>query len=139
MIALVSRILLAIAVSPAYISNCFQFASWPPQITAGNRRLHSSKASVVSGGLTVSLEKPLGIILEEVEVGAAKGVYVASVKEEGSAFNSDVKDLMIGMALKSVMGTSVRDLTFDGRFCSVRAYRLYGILSSFLFFTRCDG
>ena len=116
MIALVSRILLAIAVSPAYISNCFQFASWPPQITAGNRRLHSSKVSAMPGGLTVTLDKPLGVILEEVEEGAAKGVYIANLKEEGSAFNSDLKDFIIGLALKSVMGTNVRDLKFDGEF-----------------------
>ena len=116
MIPMISRILLAIAASPVYFSTSFQVGSWSRQIMSGNRRLHSSKVSAMPGGLTVTLDKPLGVILEEVEEGAAKGVYIANLKEEGSAFNSDLKDFIIGLALKSVMGTNVRDLKFDGEF-----------------------
>lgn len=63
--------------------------------------------------LVVNLEKPLGIMLEELEEGAAKGVTVTGLQEDGSAFNSDVKDQLVGLKLISVMGENVSNLIFD--------------------------
>lgn len=67
--------------------------------------------------LTISLEKPLGLILEEIDEAENRGVVVAEVNEDGSAFSCEEKDDLIGMVLTSVMGKSVTNLGFDGR-CS---------------------
>ena len=63
--------------------------------------------------LSVELEKPLGVILEEVEEGQAKGVYVLELAEEGSAASSEFKDQLVGLTLANVMGTDVTNLDFD--------------------------
>jgi ferredoxin len=99
---------------------------------AGNRAWYSTEIKAEREVISISLEKPLGMILEEVEEGGAKGVYVAALNEEGSAFKSDVKDLMVGMALKSVMGTIVSDMKFDGKF---RQYNLEFEIRSYIGFT----
>mmetsp|Transcript_108409 Transcript_108409/g.313244 ORF Transcript_108409/g.313244 Transcript_108409/m.313244 type:complete len:248 (-) Transcript_108409:57-800(-) len=70
-------------------------------------------SDMVETGLAISLEKPMGIVLEEVEEGQAMGVYVASLNEDGSAFNSEYKDQLVGLKLVSVMGTAVDQLNFD--------------------------
>jgi hypothetical protein len=64
-------------------------------------------------GLVVSLDKPLGMILEEFEEGEAKGATVTGLQEDGSAFSSEFKDQLVGLRLVSVMGESVSDLMFD--------------------------
>ena len=61
--------------------------------------------------LSLSLEKPLGIILEEVEENQPKGVYVCEIAEEGSA--SKYEDSLVGKKLLSVMDQDVRDMVFD--------------------------
>lgn len=63
--------------------------------------------------LTVELEKPLGMILEEVEEGAAKGVKVEELAESGSAFASEYKDSLVGLKVARVMGEDVSSLEFD--------------------------
>jgi len=64
-------------------------------------------------GLVVSLEKPLGIVLEELEEGKAKGVKVTGIREDGSAFKSQFKDSFVGLKLVSVMGEKVDNMVFD--------------------------
>lgn len=66
-----------------------------------------------AGGIFVTLEKPLGLILEEVQEGEALGVKVTGIRDDGSASKSDYKDRLIGLRLESVMGTPVNNLLFD--------------------------
>jgi hypothetical protein len=60
---------------------------------------------------TVTLTKPLGLLLEEVQEGAAKGVFVQDVTETGSAFA--MADELRGWRLVKVMDTDCSALTFD--------------------------
>lgn len=60
--------------------------------------------------LSLTLEKPLGMILEEVEEGQASGVYVLELAEEGSAAGNDQ---LIGLTLATVQGQDVTSLSFD--------------------------
>ena len=73
----------------------------------------SSSADVETDLLSVTLEKPLGIILEEVEEGAANGVFVKELADGGSAAASEFKDKLPGLKLLSVMGEDVSSLVFD--------------------------
>ena len=75
--------------------------------------LGMSSTSTEQSLLSVELEKPLGMILEEVEEGQAKGVYVLELAEEGSAAASEYKDQLVGLPLAKVMGTDVTNLDFD--------------------------
>jgi len=63
--------------------------------------------------ITVSLNKPLGLILEEVEEGAAAGVFVLEVGEAGSAAKSEFADQFVGAKLSTVQGEDVKTLVFD--------------------------
>lgn len=72
-----------------------------------------SAGSKEAMGLVVSLEKPLGMILEELEEGESRGAIVTGLQEEGSAFSSEFKDQFVGLRLVSVMGENVSDLMFE--------------------------
>jgi ferredoxin len=61
--------------------------------------------------LSLSLPKPLGLILEEVEEGAASGVFVKQVTEEGSAVT--FSDQIIGSKLLTVCGVTVSRSSFE--------------------------
>jgi ferredoxin len=63
--------------------------------------------------LSLSLEKPLGMILEEVEEGAPKGVFVLDLAEAGSAASCPEKAKILGSKLITVMGDDVTGLLFD--------------------------
>ena len=58
-----------------------------------------------------TLEKPLGMLLEEVEVGTPRGVIVQELIEGGSAFA--FKDQLIGLKLGTVQGDDVTAMDFD--------------------------
>jgi len=77
--------------------------------------LSSSTSSTTSGQklLSVTLEKPLGMILEECQEGQPCGVYVLELAEEGSAADSEWKDQLVGLTLAKVMGQDVTALDFD--------------------------
>lgn len=60
---------------------------------------------------TVTLTKPLGLILEEVQEGLPMGVFVKEVAETGSAYA--MADALQGRTITSVMGTSCTNLDFD--------------------------
>ena len=61
----------------------------------------------------MSLEKPLGMILEEVTEGAANGVFVKELADSGSAYASEYKDKLVGLKLARVMEEDVTLFTFD--------------------------
>jgi len=71
----------------------------------------SSSSAVASEIYSLSLEKPLGMILEEVEEGG--GVIVKELSEGGSAFASDMRNQLVGCRLLTVMGKDVSSMPFD--------------------------
>ena len=74
--------------------------------------MSSTPSSVDSALLSLSLEKPLGLILEEAEDGAG-GVIVTQVNEGGSAHDSPYKEQLVQSKIGAVMGTDVSTLSFD--------------------------
>lgn len=61
--------------------------------------------------LSLTLSKPMGMILEEVEEGQAAGVFCKEVSDSGSAV--EYKDDVVGAKLSTVQGTDVTKLGFD--------------------------
>lgn len=78
-------------------------------------RLSAESSSSDSGSLllSVTLEKPLGLLLEEMEPGAPKGVKVQDLVETGSAYASEYKDKLVGLKIAKVQGETVGACTFD--------------------------
>lgn len=103
------------AIVPA--SDAFVRRALPNAMSAPTTTTTSSLEVTVSpvdqSLLSVELEKPLGVILEEVEEGQAKGAYVLELAENGSAAASEFKDQLVGLTLAKVMGTDVTNLDFD--------------------------
>lgn len=62
--------------------------------------------------LSLTLEKPLGLILEESEDGSG-GVIVTQVNEGGSAFESPSAEQLIQSKISTVMEQDVSSLSFD--------------------------
>ena len=60
---------------------------------------------------TLTLEKPLGMLLEEVEEGAPNGVLVQELVQGGSAF--PYRDKLLGLQVANVQGEDVTCITFD--------------------------
>lgn len=83
-----------------------------PNAIASSTSLYMSSIST-STPLALTLEKPLGLILEESEDGIG-GVIVTAVNEGGSAYDSPSKDQLINAKVSTVMGTDVTALSFDG-------------------------
>ena len=64
--------------------------------------------------LGLSLEKPLGLVLEESDAtGGGGGVVVAGVNEGGSAYLSPSRDSLAGSTISTVMGVDVSRSGFD--------------------------
>jgi len=95
------------------VSNAFMVRTPPSTTPTTKSSLKVSAISTEQSLLSVNLEKPLGVILEEVEEGYAKGVYVLELAEDGSAAASEFKDQLVGLPLAKVMGTDVTNLDFD--------------------------
>eukprot|EP00545_Synedropsis_sp_CCMP1620_P000069 CAMPEP_0119009292 /NCGR_PEP_ID=MMETSP1176-20130426/4264_1 /TAXON_ID=265551 /ORGANISM="Synedropsis recta cf, Strain CCMP1620" /LENGTH=257 /DNA_ID=CAMNT_0006961771 /DNA_START=1 /DNA_END=774 /DNA_ORIENTATION=- len=89
----------------------------PPLLSAVSHRSaaasRTQQQQLYSSILSVTLDKPLGLLLEEMEEGAAKGVKVQELVEGGSALTSDYKDQLVGLKLSSVQGESVVAAMFD--------------------------
>lgn len=98
---------LYVAQSLAFVTNR---RSAPAKV---NQRMFASSADVQEGVLALNLDKPLGMILEEVEEGQPKGVFVLELAEEGSAAQSEFKDELVGLKVATVMGADVTNLAFD--------------------------
>ena len=90
-----------------------QAFSFVPKASLKAQPLFLSSADVEQGVLSLDLEKPLGMILEEVEEGQPKGVFVLELAEEGSAAASEFKDQLVGLKVSSVQGEDVTQLAFD--------------------------
>lgn len=97
------------------LSSCHAFTAVQPTLSRKNASplLSSAETEQAQSVLSVSWEKPLGMILEEVEEGAAKGVYVLGLAEEGAAAEAPEKDQIVGSMLKTVMREDVTSITFD--------------------------
>lgn len=67
----------------------------------------------LSALISINLEKPLGIILEEIEENAAKGVKVEELSDSGSAYASEYRDELVGAKVMSVNGKDVTTMIFD--------------------------
>ena len=69
------------------------------------------KVAALHAAVDVTLEKPLGLVLEENTADAADGLYVADILDSGSACkNADVR---VSLQLQSVDGVDVTALGFD--------------------------
>ena len=66
-----------------------------------------------SASLSLELNKPLGMILEEVEENAPRGVMVGSLAEGGSAESSPDASKLVGMRIRTVMEEDVTGMSFD--------------------------
>lgn len=85
----------------------------PTTPSLSSSALLSSASDTETRLLSLKLDKPLGMILEEVEEGAPKGVFVLELGEGGSAAEAPEKDDIVGSALATVMGEDVTTITFD--------------------------
>lgn len=85
----------------------------PSRSFASARFMSSSDTEESTKLLSLTLEKPLGMILEEIEEGAPKGVFVMELGDGGSAAEAPEKDQIVGSKLQSVMGEDVTTITFD--------------------------
>jgi hypothetical protein len=71
---------------------------------AANTLQSSSKLNAL---LSLELEKPLGIILEEMEEGGSEGVRVEELADSGSAYSSEYRDTLVGLKIAQVMDSDV--------------------------------
>ena len=71
------------------------------------------RGRLLAGLLSLELEKPLGMILEEVEEGQPMGVKVEELADSGSAYASQHRDTLVGLRVVSVMGTDATSIDFD--------------------------
>eukprot|EP00978_Attheya_sp_CCMP212_P047928 scaffold450163_cov122-Attheya_sp.AAC.3 len=111
-LALPSLLLLALSSGVGAFAvggNVRQSRGW----TAAGGVMVTTQYMVAKTLLEVELEKPLGIILEEMQEGTANGVKVEELSDAGSAYASEYKDQLVGLKVATVMGQDVGSLTFD--------------------------
>ena len=82
----------------------------PPIPTHPPKRLGTS--IFMTNTLSLTLDKPLGLILEESSTNG-DGVVVTAVNEGGSAYNSESKDALIQSRINLVNGIDCSTLPFD--------------------------
>ncbi|CAB9514992.1 Inherit from NOG: Ferredoxin [Seminavis robusta] len=106
---------MSVVLSALFITTIHAFT--PSIVTSLHTRmalaLSTSSTDEEQTTLSLSLEKPLGMILEEVEEGAPKGVFVLELADGGSAAQSPQKDDIVGSTLATVMGEDVTTIDFD--------------------------
>lgn len=94
------------------------YASLTTSRTTQTSRPHGTASTVLfmstttESTLSLTLEKPLGLILEESEDGSG-GVIVTQVNEGGSAFESPSAEQLILSKISTVMEQDVSSLSFD--------------------------
>jgi ferredoxin len=76
-------------------------------------RFKAPMTTDLSALISIDLEKPLGIILEEIEENAAKGVKVEELSDSGSAYASEYRNQLVGSKVMSVNGKDVTTMIFD--------------------------
>lgn len=94
-------------------TTAFTTPSFFPRTTSISYSPYPTLSLSATKKITLELEKPLGLILEEVEEGEPKGVFIENVNEGGSAFESPLKEKMIGSKVTQIMGEEVDSLIFD--------------------------
>lgn len=87
------------------------FRSHQPGHMAPLMSSSSTDATTTSPTTSLSLEKPLGVILEENEEGVAAGVFVKEVGDGGSA--AAHAETILGCKLFKVQGADVTQASFD--------------------------
>jgi ferredoxin len=90
-----------------HVSSFAPLAATSPRTRTSHRQHHTVAFAKL---LSLTLEKPLGIILEEVQEGEAKGVMVQELAEGGSAL---AYPQLVGLELAMVQGQDVTCLAFD--------------------------
>lgn len=95
----------------AAASQCHAFA--PAHVYSNGIQKSLSFPFPLSAFLTMELEKPLGIILEEVVENSPEGVRVEELSDAGSAYASEYRDQLVGLKVAQVMDTDVRAMAFD--------------------------
>lgn len=88
-------------------SQCHAFVVMNSNQKVGMKKSTPSKLAAL---LSMELEKPLGIILEEVEENAAQGVKVEELSDAGSAYASEYRDELVGLKVMQVMDTDVSNM-----------------------------
>lgn len=75
---------------------------------------NNDKNDVSDVTFTVSLKKPLGLLLEEVEEGLDKGVFVKEISESGSAseLSDEIKNKIIGATITTIQKKDVTRSNF---------------------------
>jgi ferredoxin len=91
-------------------SQCHAFVVMNSNQKVGMKK---STPSELAALLSMELEKPLGIILEEVEENAPQGVKVEELSDAGSAYASEYRDQLVGLKVMQVMDTDVSNMVFD--------------------------
>mmetsp|Transcript_27797 Transcript_27797/g.39104 ORF Transcript_27797/g.39104 Transcript_27797/m.39104 type:complete len:253 (+) Transcript_27797:79-837(+) len=111
-IAMISSLLFSVWAVPA-----LAFVPSGPRFGVASTKpstiLFSSADNVQAGLLSITLEKPLGMLLEEMEEGAPLGVKVEDLADSGSAYASQYKDQLVGLKVATVMGEDVTAFSFD--------------------------
>jgi len=95
--------------SAAFVPQCAR----PACLSANAANANTATTTVFASLLSLELEKPLGILLEEVEEGQPMGVKVEELSDAGSAAASDYADQLVGLKVASVMGEDVTAISFD--------------------------
>lgn len=110
---ILNQILPLLALTSNHVAKAFTFV--PSTATTFKPSTSSlfMSTSTTANTISVSLEKPLGMILEEVETDAPMGVKVEELADSGSAFTCEYKDQLVGMKVVEVMGEDCRTISFD--------------------------
>ena len=72
-----------------------------------------SSTSKLFAVISLQLDKPLGLLLEEVEENSPSGVKIQELSEGGSASSSPYKDQLLGSKILKVSGEDVSSVTFE--------------------------
>lgn len=97
-----------VSLSTSIVDSSFA-SSTPTRVT---KPISRTQLCSTSETLSLQLEKPLGLILEEDEE-SGSGVIVTQVNEGGSAYNSPDASKLIGSKIQTVTGKDVSSLSFD--------------------------
>ena len=103
--------LLVLASSSTTFAFVPQYQSTRPACLAANAP--NTATTLFASLLSLELEKPLGILLEEVEEGHPMGVKVEELSDAGSAAASEYADQLVGLKVASVCGEDVTAISFD--------------------------
>lgn len=101
-----------------YRQQKYAFTSYPP--ISSLLVVFTTRDDVVASGesvIALGLSKPLGIMLEECEVGRASGVFVKEVSDSGSA--ASFSNQILGAKLAMVQGQDVTSFAFDDAMAAI--------------------